>query len=326
MTNFRIRNAGPFLIMAAAALWALDALIRTGLTKTIPPASIVFFEHLLGFIVLLPVFVRAIPVYRSLKVRDWVVLIFLTLVSSVLGTLLFTEALSRSFASYDFATPLLLQKLQPIFVIALSALFLRERLTARFLILVPIALIGSYLISFGSELVSPNFSEKMLVVVLALGASLAWGVGTILSKHMLTKLDYAPASAMRFFLAIPVSYVAVLILGDQYPVTALALGDIARFFAIALSTGAVAILIYYRGLAKTEAKVSTIAELSFPIVSIVIAVTSLNPYGAPQILSWSNITGIVLLLGAILAISFDYSRERPLEVAVPASRVPIEVA
>jgi len=50
----------------------------------------------------------------------------------------------------------------------------------------------------------------------------------------------------------------------------------------------------------------TIAELTFPIVSIIIAVTALNPYGEPQQLSLANKFGIILLLISILIISFDY--------------------
>src|SRR3989344_1752504 len=170
-----MKNTGPFLIMLAAALWALDALLRTTLTKTIPSASIVFFEHLVGFIILFPLFWKSIPKFRTLAMSDWVRLLMLTVVSSVAGTLLFTQALSISFASFDFATPILLQKLQPLFVIILASMFLKERLTLRFIALVPIALIGSYLISFGAEPIALQWTSKELVYVLALGAALSCG-------------------------------------------------------------------------------------------------------------------------------------------------------
>ena len=303
-----MKNKGPFLIMLAAGLWALDALLRTTLTKTIPAASIVFFEHLVGFIILSPLFWRARHKFATLTRGDWMQLILLTVVSSVAGTLLFTQALSISFASFDFATPILLQKLQPLFVIILAALFLKERLTFRFAALVPLALIGSYMISFGTLPVSLQWTSKELVYVLALGAALAWGAGTILSKKILQKLSFAEATSMRFLLAIPVSYIAMLLFHQTYSFGNVGGGNWLRFVIIAFTTGAGAVLIYYRGLQTTEAKVATIAELVFPVVTILIAITSLNPYGSPQQLSLANIFGIIILLISVLVISFDYAR------------------
>lgn len=302
--------SGPFLIMLAAALWALDALLRTTLTRTIPAASIVFLEHLVGFIILSPIFWRSRAKFKMLARGDWVRLIVLTIVSSVAGTLLFTQALAISFASFDFATPILLQKLQPIFVILLAAIFLRERLTFRFLALVPVALIGSYLISFGALPIPLQWTNKEIVYVLALGAALAWGGGTIFSKKILQKLAFAEATAMRFLLAIPFSFIAALILGQTYSLADVGSGNWLRFVIIAFTTGAGAVLIYYRGLQKTEAKVATIAELVFPVVGILIAITALNPYGAPQQLSLANIFGIIILLISVLVISFDHAIDK----------------
>ncbi len=300
---------GPFLIMIAASLWAVDALLRGVLIKTMPPAAIVFFEHLIGFLILLPLFIRYIPKFKTLTGRDWGILLGLTVVSSALGTLLFTEALSRSFALYDFATPVLLLKLQPIFVIILAAIFLKEKLTLRFLVLVPVALIGSYLISFGWHAVPMVLSNRAIVYLLSIGATCAWGAGTILSKAALKKLSFSEATVMRYALAIPVTAIFMFSLRQTYGISNLELNQILRLLLIAFTTGAAAIFIYYKGLQRTEAKVSTIAELMYPIISILIAITALNPYGAPQHLTTANIIGIIILLAAILKISIDYGRQ-----------------
>lgn len=299
---------GPFLIMFAASLWALDALIRTGLTTSIPSASIVLIEHIFGFILLIPIFISSIAAYKKLKTNDWLVALLLALVSGVGGTVLFTQALGKSFATGDFVTPILLQKTQPLFVTLLAALFLKERLTLRFLVLVPVALIGSYMVSFGVSPVQFQLTGKELVVLLSLGASLAWGSGTILSKTLLKKLSFPQATSIRFLLTIPIAYAASVIFNQTFNPMLLTLDQIWRFILIAFATGAGAILIYYRGLAHTEAKVSTFAELSFPIVSILIAITPLNPYGSPQVLTLANIFGICILLISIILISLENVR------------------
>jgi len=305
-------NTGPFLIMIAASLWALDGLLRTNLSGAIPSAWIVMIEHAVGFVILLPLFWRAREKFKTLTGRDWLVLIALTIVSSVAGTILFTEALARSFATYDYATPLLLLKLQPIFVILLAVIFLKEKLTAKFVALVPVALFGSYLISFGWHAIPLTFTNKEIVVLLSLGATFAWGAGTILSKTILKKLSFSEATSMRFLLAIPVAYIAAQILGQSYSFAHLTGGQFWRFVIIGFTTGAAGVLIYYRGLQKTEAKVSTIAELIFPIISILIAITPLNPYGEAQVLSMANVAGIVILLASVLIISIDYAKKRAL--------------
>ncbi|KXK27284.1 MAG: EamA-like transporter family protein [candidate division WS6 bacterium OLB20] len=302
--------AGPALVMIAAALWALDALIRTQLTAIIPSAWIVLLEHLVGFLLLMPLLLNNRKRISTMTKRDWVVMIVLSAVSSVAGTLLFTEALSRSFAGYDFVTPVLLQKLQPLIVVLLSFVVLHERPGIRFYALIPVALIGSYMISFGTDPVTVDLKQQTEVVLLALGAAIAWGSGTVMSKHLLVKLDFAEATALRFLFAVPLSIVAIALTGQQLDTSVLSFDVIIRFVVIAFSTGAAAILLYYRGLKLTRASVATFAELTFPVVSVLIAITALNPYGAPQQLSLANQFGIVLLLIAIILISFEADRRK----------------
>ncbi|KXK09896.1 MAG: DMT family transporter [Candidatus Dojkabacteria bacterium] len=296
---------GFVLIMFAASLWALDALLRTHLTFAIPSIWIVFFEHLAGVLLFLPVLYNSRSVFNKLKKRDWMILLLMTIVSSVLGTLLFTEALNKSFAVGDFASPVLLQKLQPMFVIMLSTIFLKEVLSYRFLLLAVVALIGSYMISFGTDSVFLDFSSKLEVSLLAVGAAVAWGAGTVMSKHLLTKVDAAPATALRMLLAVPISFAVALLIGQDLQLSAIGSAEILRIILIALSTGAVAILIYYKGLIKTKASVSAFAELAFPVASIFIAISVLNPYGQPQTLTLANSFGVIILLISILLISTE---------------------
>jgi len=297
---------GALFVMLASSLWAIDAVFRTQLTFTIPTTYIVMIEHAIGFLFLSPFLIKDLKAVRGLSWKNWVILIVMTVVSSVLGTLLFTEALARSFAEFDFVTPLLLQKLQPVFVILLSMVFLREKVTPRFLILAGCALIGSYLISFGFQPIKLELVGKELVVSLALGASLAWGGGTILSKYALKQISFPTLAALRFLMAVPVAFLFSLILGQSYDIRAVEMIQWGRFLIIAgVTGGAFAIFWYYRGLSHIPARISTIAELMFPVVSVGIAVTSLNPYGEAQVLTSAQIIGIVILISSILAISFS---------------------
>ncbi len=294
---------GPILVMVAASLWAIDALIRTPLTKTMPAASIVLYEHIIGLLVLSPILFRSFSVIWTLSTKTWLQVLLLSLVSSVGGTVLFTQALASSFATGDFITPLLLQKLQPIIVIILAAVLLKEKLHKKFLLWAPLALTGSYMMSFGLTKPQFTFAGKELVVFLSLGAALCWGTGTILSKLLLQEYSSKHMTFLRFLAAIPIAFIVAVSLGQFMPPGLLTTNQLMRLIVISLSTGAVALLIYYAGLAKTNAHIATIAELMFPLVSILIGITQLNPYGMPQVLTPTQIVGIVLLLGSVYKIS-----------------------
>lgn len=286
---------GSVLIMIAAGLWAVDALIRTPLTQTLTPISIVFWEHVVGLFVLSPFVWHAVKTFRTLRSKDWLWFAVLALVSSVGGTVLFTQALSSSFSTGDFITPLLLQKLQPLLVIGLSFVFLKEQLTKRFLLYAALAIAGGYMMSFGFTLPVFSLAGKELVVLLSLGAAACWASGTIISKTVLKTVTPRDSLILRFLLAIPIAFVTAQLL--QTPIqTAIQPGDWLRFFLIALTTGTAALFIYYVGLKKTPAHVATIAELIFPFISVLIGITSLNPYGQAQILTLPQVIGIALLV------------------------------
>jgi len=304
--KFNRRTIAPILIIIAASLWGADGVIRAVLLKSHSASSIVFWEHCIGAIVLLPFLLKNLKQIKNLSLKDWLVVSLMSLVSSVLGGYLFTLAFAKSAAYFDYITPNLLQKIQPVFVVILAAAFLKEKISKKFLLVLPLALIGSYLISFDFKLVALQFSGKEEIFLLSLGAAIAWGSGTIMSKSVLKKLDYKTATALRFALAIPFSFIFVLISGNG-------LSDLVTFspfnflmiFLIVFTTGAFSILIYYKGLKNTQAKVSSILELAYPIVAVLIGITVLNPFGAPQSLSIGNIAGILILIGSMLYLAHN---------------------
>lgn len=304
-----MKKIGPVLIMIAASVWAIDPIVRTKLTFTIPAASIVMMEHIIGFFILCPFLIKDFESLKNLTYKQWLVILAMAALSSVIGTLLFTEALNRSFSQFDYATPILIQKTQPVFVVLLSAIFLKEKLNLKFIIWAALALLGSYLISFGWNPVNLELHGKEIVYLMSLGAALSWGTGTILSKFTLGKLKFMTASALRFGLAIPFAFITSHLIGQTYNFTVLSQEEIIRFLIIGVA-GAFGIYIYYKGLQTTQAKVSTFAELIFPIISIIVAITPLNPYGAPQQLALAQIIGILLLFFSIFNISYSRASEQ----------------
>src|SRR3989344_2210017 len=119
---------GPLLIFIAAVLWDLDGILRRSLYG-LPPITIVFFEHLIGLIIIAPFLWKAWT-RETLTRKEWGVLGVVALLSGVLGTLFFTTALLKV-NFIPFSVVFLIQKLQPIFAVGMAWVVLGERAPAR---------------------------------------------------------------------------------------------------------------------------------------------------------------------------------------------------
>lgn len=191
---------GPLFIFIAALLWALDGILRRSLYG-LPPVTIVFYEHLIGTLLIAPFLWQA---WRQeglrLTRREWEVLGVVALFSGVLGTLFFTTALLKV-GYIPFSVVFLLQKLQPIFAVAMAVVVLKEPLSRGYLGWAALALGAGYFVTFPYGVV--NFAEggaHVIAALFALGAAACWGASTALSRYVLLNHSYTLITGLRFAL------------------------------------------------------------------------------------------------------------------------------
>ncbi len=259
-------NWGPLLIFIAAVLWGLDGVLRREL-YSLPPITIVFFEHLIGLIVLLP-FIIKLWSKEQLTKAEWGAMGVVALLSGVLGTLFFTSAL-LAINFIPFSVVFLIQKLQPIFAILAAALLLKERITPAYLMWAGVALVAGYFVTFPNGVV--NFGEGggyITAALFAFLAAVAWGSSTALSRYALMSHSNTFITGLRFLLTVPIALVFLFALGAAPSVAHITLHQVLLLVAIAFSTGMLALWIYYRGLRTTPVSVATIVELAFPLTAI----------------------------------------------------------
>lgn len=258
--------SGPIFIILAALLWAFDGLIRQHL-YTLPPITIIFFEHLIGLVILSPFVLRHV-LMTKLTGREWRLVVLIAILSGLFGTLWFTAALGKVHF-ITISVVFLLQKLQPIFAITSARIFLKEKLDSRYIKWAVLALLAAYFVTFPNGIVNLATGEGTAIAALyALGAAFAWGTSTTFSKMLLGRLDFKTSTFYRFLITVIVALPVLFFLnsGTSLP----AFPQFGWLALIAVSTGMVALLIYYRGLAKTSVHVSTILELTFPFVAILL--------------------------------------------------------
>jgi drug/metabolite transporter (DMT)-like permease len=262
-------NFWPLFIILAAILWALDGLLRRSLYG-LPSATLIFFEHILGLALIAPFAWRA---YRDTHFTrsERSALVTVSLLSWVIGTLLFTMALA-AVGYIPFSVAILIQKLQPLFAIGLAMIIGHERIPRISYLFIVIALIAGYYVTFPSGVSStPDGQREMLAALYALGAAAAWGTSTNFSKYLLRNHHPEVITMVRFALTAAIIGIGLLVIPDWRSGFRIPTGTESLYLlAIACSTGLLAMYIYYRGLKTVPVHVSAILELTWPIIAVIV--------------------------------------------------------
>lgn len=288
---------GPLYIVVASLLWSFDGLLRVSL-YTLSPIVVVFLEHFIGFLILLPFVYGQRHVLKNLSLKTWGAFAWVTVLSSVLGTLFYTAALGQvQFA--QFSVVVLLQQLEPLVVLVFARLVLKEPLSKRYIPWFVVALISAYFISFPDLRVNWQTGRGTAIAALfAVVAAFSWGSSTVFSRYALLQLPSLVTTSVRFGLASLLAGVLVVAFGRAPVVTSLTATQWMTLVGIALSTGMVALSIYYFGLKRTPARIATICELAWPLSAVIIDYVYFN-----KALSVTQGLGAVALLLTIYKVS-----------------------
>jgi drug/metabolite transporter, DME family len=310
----KYRNLGPIAVVVAALLWNLDGFLRISL-YALPPAVVVFWEHLLGLLLVSPYVLATLKRFRQLTRRQWVAIAGVAFLSGALGTILYTAALGQ-IKFIPFSVVVLLQQLNPIFAITTAALLLHERLTRRFVFLAALALIAAYWVTFPTLTVNMETGAgTAIAALLALGAAASWGSSTAFSKYALKGTSSLHITAARFALTPLFALGFVFGLGGSNRLFTVSPAQWLYLIIITLSTGFVALAIYYFGLKRVPASRSAILELTWPLSSLVTGYLFLHQSLAP-----TQLLGAAVLLASVVLIA----REAP--VAEKASGKDVQEA
>lgn len=283
-------------VILAAILWSFDGILRQNLYN-LPSFLIVALEHLIGAIIFFPLLLKGWREVSSLRQRGWISVLWISVCGGILGTFFYTKALS--YVNYiDLSVVVLLQKFQPIFAIALASVILKEKITARFLSLAVIAIIGGYFVTFGNQPLSEWSDKTIIAALLSLLAAFSWGSSTVLGKHALNRLSFETVTSLRLTVTAAITFFILISTGQLEAINQVNLTHWKYIVIIVLSTGSLALFIYYYGLNHLPASHVTLYELFWPLSAVAI-----DWYLRGRIMSPVQLFGAILLLGAILFLS-----------------------
>lgn len=293
--------AGTLLVILACLLWGMDTLIRYPLVERgINPVTIVFYEHCILSLIFSLGLIPNIKRLGEIKLVDLLSFFIVGGFGSAIATVAFTE-------SFQFLNPslvILLQKLQPIVVILLASIILKEEIQKPFIIWAAVCLLGGLLVS------SPDIERFYTLILNDMGAVtsdvalkgyglvgisiLGWGAATVFGKR-LSLAGFEPKSIMagRFLtgLLMLIPFVQwdrrmILPSGEDY----------LKILVMVIISGALAMWFYYQGLKRLSAKTTAVAEMFFPFFAIIVNWVFLGK----QLTELQLLGGGILIFGSLV--------------------------
>ncbi|MBL7149102.1 MAG: DMT family transporter [Candidatus Cloacimonetes bacterium] len=305
MDKNKQKYIGATAIIIAAILWGFDGVVLTPRLFNLNVGFVVFMLHLVPFVLMNTFLFREYRRLKEFTKSDLFVLISIAFFGGALGTLAIVKALFLVNFQH-LSVVVLLQKLQPIFAIILAGIFLKEKIKKNFIFWAILAVAASYFLTFGLHLPHMEKDANLIQAALwALVAAFSFGSATVLGKKALTRLPYYTTNFFRFGFTALMMLIYVLItnkLGEFSNVTST---NWLFFLIIAVTTGSGAIFLFYFGLNKVKAVVSTICELFFPISAIFFDYF-INGH-ALSVVQWFS---AIIMITAIVEISYKRKKIR----------------
>jgi DME family drug/metabolite transporter len=303
---------GVVLVALAAAMWGTDPILRKPLGASTTATTIVFGEHVLLVLLTLPLLLPSLRALLRAGPRFVLAAVVVGAGASALATILFTEALFHG----DFVTPVVIQKVQPLVAVAGAAIVLGERPRTRFAWFLLPALAGFWLVNQPHPL-EPT-AKGLVPIVEATAAAVLWALGTVLGRYLSRELEFQQIVTLRFFFGFLASAIALPLMGAKAYAGA---HDSLWIAYLAVVTGLLALSLYYVGLKRTPAVLSSVAELTYPAIAVIAGI-----YAYDSNLTWSQWLGVGTIVAVVTllpvqrrnAVVSVQARDRALEPA-PAS-------
>ena len=296
----RRTNYGPWLVGLGAALWGTESAWRIPLNQLFDAQVIVFWEHVLILLMLLPLLLSRIADLPKIDARTWGYLIFSGFAGSAVGTVFFTLALKYG----NLTVVNVILNIQP-FISTIGAFFLfGDRLTPRFFLYAGIAILAGIFLSVEHPTLIGESFEKAglnLGTGYALVCALFWGLSTVAGRGTMIGMPLRLAASMRVVVGLICMTFILLIYGklnrvSLWPPAAQAhiTTAIVALLLLASISGAIPLLIYFEGLRLTRASTAGYFEMMQTLAAVCITWGFFH-----AALHWHQVIAGIVLMGAV---------------------------
>ena len=285
-------------ILIAGSLWGCLGLFNRHLSALgIAPETVVMLRNLGACLILGLIFL----VYdRSIfRIRLRHLPIFLC--SGLISILFFTLCYFRSQQVSSLAVAAILLYTAPTFVVILSALLWKDRITKRKLAALVLAFLGCCLVSG----LGGDTRLSWTGILYGLGAGFGYALYSIFARCALERGYHS--NTVTFYACLFAAVGAAAVWGLKAPVTLLVSSGTHLGWSIAtgLITGYLPYLLYTYGLTGLETGRASIYANLEPVVATLVGVFAFH-----EAMTAQNICGILCVLGAVILLSVKTRREK----------------
>jgi drug/metabolite transporter (DMT)-like permease len=264
-----LERKSSLFIIAACLLWAIDLLVRYPVTLEMNFVSIVFIESALGLIFVGPWLLRNIFQLKKLKKTDWFIVAFIGGIGTTVAGYLQTVGIQKG-------TPGLFsffQIFQPLFVIYLARLILKERVSNMYMYWSTWVILSAILMfSVDLELMFRSSDFDWADILIALCTMMIWGLCTILSKKFLSAHSPLHLVSLRWVFAFLFSTIILFAEGEKVPTQILFQSNILmRFVFMAVIAGIGSMYLYYSGIKNLKAGKVSFIEISYAAFGMILS-------------------------------------------------------
>ena len=278
-------------VLGAGITWGVISLFVRRLSAAgLTPLQISLLRMVTAALVFLPLAALRDPKKLRIRLRDLWMFVGTGIVSVVLFNTLYFYATVHSQAS----VAVVLLYTSPAFVLLLSALIFRERITGRKLLCLGLTVLGCALVGgiFGGE---NRLTARVLLA--GLGSGFFYALYTVFARFALKKYDSLTVTAWTFLMGA----LGSLPLGAPGATVRVLAGEpVLLLFCLGIGVVSTALpyLLYTWGLQRMDSGRAAILVAVEPLVGAVLGMTAYGePHGFPKLL------GIALILGAVLILN-----------------------
>jgi drug/metabolite transporter (DMT)-like permease len=291
----RARTVSPYLLLTLTPLfWACNWIIGRGLATSIPPMAMTFYRWFFALLMLAPF------AWPHVK-REWPIVWRNRRIMLLLGVVGVGSHNALAYLGLNYTTAMngvILNSFIPVLIIALSWIFLRQRLASVQLSGVAVSLSGVFsILSQGSleTLATLQFNRGDMLVILSM---LLWSIYTICLRwrpaglHMLTFLFVIAVVGDTVILPL---YLTESAMGATMTFTPTSL---AALLCVALFSSVLAYIFWNRGVEQVGASVAGLFVHLMPVFGTILAWLFLG-----ERLHAYHVVGIALILSGIYVTS-----------------------
>ena len=280
----RGRSSASVLAVVAMAGWGAAYVPSAWLVETWPPLMAASGRiGIGGLILLLALLALRRPVMPG---TEWGVILVLALTQSVA----FYGATFIGIAEEGAGTAAVLANTDPLFVAALAALFLRERLNRRQWAGLGVGVVGATVVVWKGPLWPPSVSVISLLVI---GGAIAWAVGTVAVAGRI-RSGARPVAIAGWQMLLGAVMLAMLgLLFEGVPATT-GVREVGLILVIALVGSAIPFALFYMALGRGDAGRVSAWFFLVPVIGVLTAWPLLGEAPGPRL--W---TGLILVCAGL---------------------------